>query len=181
MLDHIHAYRRERFNMSLLFTRLTALIGFAMFTVQPAVAFDDNPWGKPVPEKPQAKQRGKDNRETKPWEVRPWESKQSEVRPSQAKPWESNPWESASEELRPKQARPGEEVKATENRRRAGRKARKERNERSQENAKSPESASSQENTARLSSYQVRAKQRQERWRRLQMQSELYNSPSVMR
>jgi hypothetical protein len=161
--------------MSLLFTWSTALIGFAMFTVQPAVAFDDNPWGKPVREKPQAKQRGKENLETKPWEVRPWESKQSEVRPPQAKPWESSPWASASEELRPKEARPGEEVKATENKRRVGRKARKERNEKSQENAKSPE------NTERLSSHQDRAKQRQERWRRLQMQSELYNSPGVMK
>ena len=51
-----------------------------------------------------------------------------------------------------------------ESRRRAGRKARKERAEKSHENKQ------------RLSSYEERSRQRQERWRKLQMQSELYQA-----
>ena len=151
--------------MNVRFTRSTALLCFAML-IAPAAAFDDNPWGKPQPEKEaQTKLRGgKGNKEVKPWEVRPWAANPLEARPLQANQRESRPWEEASEEVRPKDARPGEEEKAVESTRRVGRKARKERAEKSHENKE------------RLSSYEERSKQRQERWRKLQMQSELYQA-----
>jgi hypothetical protein len=153
--------------MKSLFAGGLTLLGFAVMVVQPARAFEGSTWGQQGHETGQVKQRGKDNREVKPWEVRPWDATQSEARPSLGTPSETRPWEAASEEVRPKESRPGDEGKATEHRRRAGRKARKERNEKNHEQSE------------RLSSYQDRTKQRQERWRRLQMQSELYNSQTV--
>ncbi|ABB75170.1 hypothetical protein [Nitrosospira multiformis] len=147
--------------MNMHFTRLMAPLGFAMLIVQPVAASDDNPWGKPGTQKTQA-QRGKEGSEPKPWEVRPWAANPLETKPLQPNPRESRPWEEASEEVRPKDAL-GQE-RSVETRRRAGRKARKERAEKSHESKQ------------RLSSYEERSKQRQERWRKLQMQSELYQA-----
>ncbi len=148
--------------MNLRFTRLRVLLGFGMLIVQPAVASDDNPWGKPGLQKTQTKQRGKESGEPKPWEVRPWAANPLETKPLQPNPRESRPWEEASEEVRPKDAMGGE--RSMESRRRAGRKARKERAEKSHESKQ------------RLSGYEERSRQRQERWRKLQMQSELYQA-----
>ena len=142
--------------MKILCVQCTALIAFMMLVPQPATAFEDSRSGQQEPDKNQVKQRGQQNRELKPWEARPWDPK-----PSAAKPWESRPWDSASEEARPKDLRSGEERKAADERRRVGRKARKERSEK-------------KENTAEVGSYQDRVKQRQNKWQRHQMESERY-------
>src|SRR6185312_10386107 len=104
--------------MNVRFTRLMALFGFAMLIVQPVAASDDNPWGKPGPQKTQTKQRGKESGEPKPWEVRPWSANPLETKPLQPNPRESRPWEEASEEVRPKDATSREE-RSVESRRRA--------------------------------------------------------------
>lgn len=141
--------------MKILCVQCTVLIAFMMLVPQPATAFEDSRSGQQEPDKNQAKQRGSQNRELKPWEARPWDPK-----PPAPKPWESRPWDSASEEVRPKDLRPDEAQKADE-RRRVGRKARKERSEK-------------KEDTAEAGSYQDRVKQRQNKWQRHQMESERY-------
>ncbi|SCX42674.1 hypothetical protein [Nitrosospira sp. Nsp1] len=142
--------------MKILCVQCIALIAFMMLVLQPATAFEDSRSGQQEPDKNQVKQRGQQNRELKPWEARPWDPK-----PSASKSWESRPWDSASEEVRPKDLRSDEARKATEERRRVGRKARKER-------------AEKKEDTAEVSSYQDRVKQRQNKWQRHQMESERY-------
>jgi type IV secretory pathway VirB10-like protein len=148
--------------MKILCVQCTALIAFMMLVPQPATAFEDTRLGQQEQDKNQVKQRGQQNLEPKPWEARPWAPK-----PSASKPWESRPWDSAAEEVRPKDLRSGEERKAADERRRVGRKARKERSEK-------------KENTAEVSSYQDRVKQRQNKWQRHQMESERYY-PAGMR
>ncbi|MEO8991982.1 MAG: hypothetical protein ABI284_08420 [Nitrosospira sp.] len=148
--------------MKILCIQCTALIAFMMLVPQSATAFEDSRSGQQEPDKNQVKQRGQQNGDPKPWEARPWDPK-----PSASKPWESRPWDSASEEVRPKDSRSGEERKATDERRRVGRKARKERSEK-------------KENTTEVSSYQDRVKQRQDKWQRHQMESERYY-PTGMR
>ena len=147
--------------MKVLCTQYLALIAFLVLVPQPAIALDDGRVGQQEPCKSQAKQRGQQDREAKPWEARPWDPK-----PSAPKPWESRPWDSASEEVRPKDLRSNEAPKADE-RRRVGRKARKEQSEK-------------KENTAEAGSYQDRVKQRQNKWQRHQMESERYY-PTGMR
>ncbi|WP_025041574.1 hypothetical protein [Nitrosospira briensis] len=142
--------------MKILCVQCTAFIAFMMLVPQPATAFEDSRSGQQEPDKNQVKQRGQQNGDPKPWEARPWDPK-----PSVSKPWESRPWDSASEEVRPKDSRSDEARKATEERRRVGRKARKER-------------AEKKEDTAEVSSYQDRVKQRQNKWQRHQMESERY-------
>lgn len=80
------------------------------------------------------------------------ESKQPGQEP---KPWEARPWEqqNATDEMK--------QQKATEERRRVGRKARKERLE--------------QNENAQESDYQDGATQRRNKWQRYQMESERYN------
>lgn len=142
--------------MKILCVQLTALIAFMMLVPQSATAFEDSRSGQQESDKNQVKQQGQQNRDLKPWEARPWDPK-----PSASKPWESKPWDSASEEVRPKDSRSDEARKATEERRRVGRKARKER-------------AEKKEDTAEVSSYQDRVKQRQNKWQKHQMESERY-------
>ncbi len=147
-----------------------AFATMAALSLQPALAYEDMFARKPAPEKEQLKQgeqqqgkensrtrqRGKQqgqansqNSETRPWEVRPWEQGKED---SQTKPWEARPWD-------PQQ-------KATEERRRVGRKARKERAER--RNAPVQEVDS-----------QERVRQRQSKWQRHELSSQRYYSAPV--
>lgn len=151
-------------------TFCTAFAIMAALGLQPALAYEDIFARKPAPEKEQlkqgAQQQGKDssrtrqrgrqqgqansqNSQTRPWEVRPWEQGKEE---SQTKPWEARPWD-------PQQ-------KATEERRRVGRKARKEQAER--RNAQAQEIDS-----------QERVRQRPSKWQRHQMDSQRYNPTPV--
>jgi hypothetical protein len=134
--------------MKILCAGCGALIAFAMLAPQSVMAYGESLLGQPQPQpgKPQATQQGQKN-----------------IPP---KPWESRPWDSASEEVRPKELRPGER-KATDDRRRVGRKARKERLEKEREKEKETTEEAS-------SSVPDRTKQRQSKWRRHQMESERY-------
>src|SRR5688500_18337671 len=97
----------------------------------------------------------------------PW-AKQQETRGREARPWES-----ASEELRPDETRPGEEWKPGSDRRRVGRKARKER-ERLEKNSDGASERSASPSPGRL-------KQHQEKWRKRQMENELYYPAGMKR
>ena len=92
-----------------------------------------------------AKPGSQDSPQPKPWE---------------AKPWETKPWEAAQEELRPGVKKPMEE------RRRAGRKARKERLENRNENMQ-PVGES-------VAGVEEQFRERQNKWRRHQMESQRY-------
>jgi hypothetical protein len=147
----------------------TALALLAVLGLRPALAYEDLFPRQPGPEKNQSKQRGQQqgkensrtrqrgqqqgqaNSQTRPWEVRPWE--QQGQQNNQTRPWETRPWD-------PQQ-------KATEDRRRVGRKARKERLEKKNEQIQE------------VDSQQDRGTQRRSRWQRHEMESERYNSTSV--
>ena len=154
-------------------TFITAFAIMAALGLQPALAYEDIFVRKPAPEKEQlkqgAQQQGKENSrtrqrgrqqgqansknsqnsQTRPWEVRPWEQGKEE---SQTKPWEARPWD-------PQQ-------KATEERRRVGRKARKEQAERRNAQVQGVDS-------------QERVRQRPSKWQRHQMDSQRYNPTPV--
>jgi hypothetical protein len=100
------------------------LANLVVMGFQPAMAYEDTLPGQMTPGKNQATQRGQENNPLrpgasqnvppKPWEVRPWEQAQKDVRPDASK------------------QKDGQNV---EDVRRAGRKAKKERLERQQEKA----------------------------------------------
>ena len=102
--------------------------------------------------KQRGQQRGQANSQTRPWEVRPWEQGKED---SKTKLWEVRPWD-------PQQ-------KATEDRRRVGRKARKEQSEKKNKQLQEADSQDSQ----------TRTRQRQSRWQRHQMDSQRYSPTSV--
>jgi hypothetical protein len=77
-------------------------------------------------------------------------------KPWEAKPWETKPWEAAQEELRPGVK------KSLEERRRVGRKARKERLENRNENLQP------------VGDIEEPVRERQNKWRRHQMESQRY-------
>lgn len=148
-------------------TFCTAFAIMAALGLQPALAYGDIFARKPALEKEQLKQggqqQGKDNSrarqrgkqqgqansQTRPWEVRPWDQGKED---SQTKPWEARPWD-------PQQ-------KATEERRRVGRKARKEQAERRNAQVQDIDS-------------QERVRQRPSKWQRHQMDSQRYNPTPV--
>jgi hypothetical protein len=84
----------------------------------------------------------------------------TQAKPSDAKPWETKPWEAAQEELRPGAS------KATEERRRVGRKARKERLEKRNESVQ-PIGGS-------VGGVEEQIRERQSKWRRHQTESQRY-------
>jgi hypothetical protein len=84
----------------------------------------------------------------------------TQPKPWEAKPWETKPWEAAQEELRPGLR------KSMEERRRAGRKARKERLENRNENIQ-PVGES-------VAGVEEQFRERQSKWRRHQMESQKY-------
>lgn len=146
---------------------LAGWIIFAALTLamRPAAAYDGGASSQAKGKHP-ATQRGQQPEEPRPWESRPWTKSQD------TRGWETRPWESASEEMRPDEARPGEERKPGYDRRRAGRKARKER-ERDRLERSSDDPSERSAGSSRL-------KQHQDKWRKRQMENELYY-PAGMR
>lgn len=148
-----------------LFVGWAMYASFALMAMQPVMAYEDGLWAPQVKGKTSAGQQGEQKGEApKPWENRPW------AKPSASKPWEARPWDSATEELRPEGARQGEELKPDNDRRRVGRKARKEREQ----------LGKSSDDIADGSASPSRLKQYQDKWRKHQMENELYY-PAGMR
>ena len=115
-----------------------ALVFLAVPGFRPALAYEDLFPRQPGPDKNQSKQpglQGKEDSQTKPCEVRPWDPQQ----------------------------------KATEDRRRVGRKARKEQSEKKNRQIQEVDSQDSQ----------TRTRQRQSRWQRHQMDSQRYSRTAV--
>ncbi len=135
--------------------------------MQPATAYEGGLQSPQAKGKHPAAQRGHQPEEPRPWESRPW------AKPQETRGWETRPWESASEELRPDETRPGEEWKPGSDRRRVGRKARKEherdRLEKNNDGASERSAGSS------------RLKQHQDKWRKRQMENELYYPAGMSR
>lgn len=127
------------------------LIALAMLLPHTASAYESS-FGGQEQGKSQLNPQGRETIPPKPWELRPWE----------ARPSETNQGEAGQDE-----SRQGKERKAMEERRRVGRKARKEQRERKTENISETGSALD------------RVKQRQDKWRRHQMESERFYPPGT--
>jgi len=133
------------------------MASLAMLSSQLLLAYDARVTGQKDPGKNQTTQRGEEVSQSG---SRGQTNPLSPAQNIQPKPWEIRPWEQAQEDLRRDELGKND-MRKMEERRRAGRKARKERLERLKEKGQA-------------TSYEDRTKQRQTRWQRHQLQSDRY-------